>query len=69
DIDVWIKPKPSLSRVKISELSRKLSSILNKQVQIVAINDDRLVAIKKESQNFYYSLVFGSIILFGEGIE
>jgi len=69
DIDIWIKPKPSLSRIKVSELSRRLSSILNKQVQIVAISNDRLATIKKESQNFYYSLVFGSITLFGEGIE
>lgn len=69
DIDLWIKPKTDLSQLEVSALTRKVSSMLNRQVQIIILDKAMLEKIKKENINFYYALVFGSIILFGEKIE
>ncbi len=69
DIDIWIRPKHGTSQLKVAELSRTLSMMLHKRVQIVMVNEKRLAAIKEENPNFYYALVFGSIVLLGEGIE
>ena len=69
DIDIWIRPKQGTSQLKVAELSRTLSTMLNKRVQIAVVNEKRLAAIKEENPNFYYALVFGSIVLLGEGIE
>ncbi|MCL4380681.1 MAG: nucleotidyltransferase domain-containing protein [Candidatus Marsarchaeota archaeon] len=69
DIDLWIKPKTDLSMLEVSMLAKKISKMLNRQVQIITINKVKLEKMKIESPNFYYSLVFGSLILFGERIE
>ncbi len=69
DIDIWIKPKSDLSQLEISKITRKLSDMLGRRVQIIVISSNRLKKIKNETANFYYSLLFGSIVLFGDGIE
>jgi predicted nucleotidyltransferase len=69
DIDIWMKPSRKFGKLEAATLSRKLTELLEKRVQLMLIDEQRLNSIKKESPNFYYSLVFGSVVLFGDGIN
>lgn len=69
DIDIWIKPNKDLDKFDAIKLARKLTELLGKQVQVIVLDKKRLESLRKESPNFYYSLVFGSLILFGDGIN
>lgn len=66
DVDIWVKDK--LSEEKIAELKGKMSRKMGRNVEILLLDEDRLGRIKKEDPLFYHSLVFGSIILKGEGL-
>jgi predicted nucleotidyltransferase len=69
DIDLWIKPKIKISSLDSVKLSRKLDETLGKEVQLLVLDKDKINSIKIGSRNFYNSLLFDSIILFGDGIE
>ncbi len=69
DVDIWIIPKKNLDGLQTSRLMRLLSDLLSRQVQMVVLDGHRLESMKKDDTNFYHSLVFGSILLFGDGIE
>ena len=50
----------------------KLGNELNKKygnVEAVYLTKDKLRALKEKDKVFYYSLIFGSINIYGEGIE
>lgn len=69
DVDIWIRPRGSMDALGTSNLIRAISDLLGKEVQIAVLDKDRLEKLKKEDTNFYRSLVFGSILLFGDDIE
>ena len=69
DIDIWIKPRLKISSMKSLKLSKELEDVIGKRIQIVILDEDKVNSIKRASSNFYYSLVFGSIIIFGDDIE
>lgn len=67
DVDLWIK-------TKTRDLGRTLalSGALKKRlgdVTILYLTPAKLKAMKARDPVFYYSLVFGSLILYGNGIE
>ena len=67
DIDLWIK----IGQAKQMELA-KLSNELNKRyknVKPLFLTKEKIDMLKKEDTLFYHSLVFGSIILYGEELE
>lgn len=66
DVDLWIRGK--LSEEKIAELKGKMVRKMRRNVEILLLDEDRLGRIKREDPLFYHSLVFGSIILKGEGL-
>jgi predicted nucleotidyltransferase len=69
DIDIWIVPRSGYNRIDYTNLSRELTEKIGRRVQITLLAKGRIDAIKRESINFYYSIMFGSITLFGDGIE
>ena len=69
DVDIWIKPRGSMDALGASNLIRAISNLLGKEAQMVVLDKSRLEKLKKEDTNFYRSLVFGSILLFGDDIE
>ena len=67
DIDLWIKVK----KTKEAELS-KLTNVLKRKserIKPLFLTKDKIEALKKEDTVFFHSLVFGSIIIYGEKIE
>ena len=68
DIDIWIKSAKQPDEEKIakfnSDLRRKLGN-----VKLLILTEDRIERLKKDDPVFYYSLLYGSIILKGDNIE
>lgn len=67
DVDLWIK----VDKAKEEELA-ELASELRKgveNVKILILDDKKLEMLKKKDPVFYYSLHFGSIVLYGEEDE
>ena len=66
DVDLWIKVG-KVNDEKIAVLTKELRDKV-KNLSLLLINDEKLKEIKKE-EIFYNSLVFGSIVLYGEENE
>lgn len=67
DIDLWIR----IGKVKEEEVA-ELTSELNKKVEnikILILDNEKIDLLKKKDIVFYYSLYFGSIIIYGEEDE
>jgi len=67
DVDIWIKVD-NLNQ----KLIPKLTSELRKKVEnikILLLDDKKLEILKKGDSLFYYSLYFGSILIYGEENE
>jgi predicted nucleotidyltransferase len=69
DLDIWVKVIKHPGEIKIATISNDIRKVLGKNVQILVLTPERIKKLKKEDPIFYYSLVFGSIVLYGEGIE
>jgi len=69
DLDIWIKTDKQIDEMKVASILNKIRRVIGKNVQILVLTKERIEKLKKEDPIFYYSLVFGSIILYGEGIE
>lgn len=64
DVDLWVKigeVSEERQAVLTSELNKKI-----KNVKILFLTDKKIEKLKKEDKLFYYSLVFGSIIIYGD---
>ncbi|RMD45848.1 hypothetical protein D6829_01135 [Candidatus Pacearchaeota archaeon] len=63
DVDLWVKVdklrEKEIVRLGL-DLRRKISNI-----KILFLDDEKIMAIKKDDPIFYYSLYFGSIIIYG----
>ena len=63
DVDMWIR----VNNVK-KEDRIKLSSELRKKIEnikVLFLDDKKIKILKKEDSLFYYSLYFGSIVIYG----
>jgi len=69
DLDVWIKVRKHPSERKVATVSNDVRKILGKNVQILILTPERIDRLKKEDPIFYYSLIFGSMTLYGEAVE
>lgn len=64
DIDIWIRVKETAEETLAS-----LSSAVNKKInnaKILYLTEDKIKKMQKDDKLFYHSLVFGSIIIFGD---
>jgi len=66
DLDLWIK----VDKTKEEELARLNSELSEKvkNVNVLILDEEKIKEIKKDEM-FYYSLFFGSVILYGENNE
>jgi len=64
DVDIWVKIENVSQEDEVrllSELRRKI-----KNVKVVFLTEEKINRLKKEDTLFYYSLFFGSIVIYGE---
>lgn len=64
DTDLWIKINKT-DNDKLAKLTSELRKNI-KNVKILILDDNKLETLKKEDPLFYYSLFFGSVIIYGE---
>jgi len=69
DLDVWIKFDKHPGEMKVASIANDIRKALGRNVQILVLSQDRIERLKNEDPTFYYSLVFGSILICGEPIE
>ncbi len=67
DVDLWIKVD-NANNEKIVNLMSELRQKI-KNIKILILDDKKIKLLKKNDIVFYYSLYFGSIILYGEENE
>lgn len=67
DLDIWIKAKKAIKERDVAMLNSYLLKNLDVEVSILTLWPEKIEKLK-EDKVFYHSLVFGSIILWGEGI-
>ncbi len=64
DIDLWIRVKEP-TEAELGALRTALKNKL-KNANILFLTDEKIKKLKAEDELFYYSLVFGSIVIYGE---
>lgn len=69
DIDIWIKVKKRVGEEIIARASAQLNRKTMHKVQVMVFDPEKSESLKKEDPIFYYSLVFGSMVLYGESLE
>ncbi len=69
DVDIWIKVEKKANETKIAVLSSKMRKALRRNIQLLVLTPERIGRLKRDDPIFYYSLVFGSINIYGESLE
>jgi len=64
DVDLWVRVS-GVTEDKMASLSSMLSKKI-KSVKVLFLTDEKIEKLKKEDALFYYSLTFGSIIIYGD---
>ncbi|MEE8423986.1 MAG: nucleotidyltransferase domain-containing protein [Thermodesulfobacteriota bacterium] len=64
DVDLWIRLR-DVEETKIASLTADVNRKI-KHAKMLILSDKRLEIIKEEDSMFYYSLAFGSIVLYGD---
>jgi DNA-binding Lrp family transcriptional regulator len=69
DLDIWVRVKKHPGEVKIASLTSEIRGSVGTNVQVLVLTPEKVRRLKIEDPIFYYSLVFGSIVIYGEGLE
>lgn len=67
DIDLWVLIKESPEE-KMAGLTSDLKKTLG-NVRPLYLTENKIKLLRKEDTTFYHSLIFGSIVVYGDGIE
>jgi predicted nucleotidyltransferase len=64
DVDLWVRVK-DVEETKIASLTSEINKKI-KNAKLLFLSDKKIEKLRKEDIMFYYSLSFGSIILYGD---
>jgi predicted nucleotidyltransferase len=64
DVDLWVRVK-DVKETKIASLTSEINKKI-KNAKLLFLSDKKIEKLRKEDIMFYYSLSFGSIILYGD---
>lgn len=68
DLDIWIKAKKHPSEKRIAEIQGEIRMKKGYNIHILVLSAERIERLKKEDPVFFYSLAYGSVIIWGENI-
>ncbi|MCD6372507.1 MAG: nucleotidyltransferase domain-containing protein [Thermococcus sp.] len=68
DLDVWVFVK-RLSIAKSASLKKKIEKATEREANLLVLTPERLRKLRDEDPVFYYSLAYGSMVIWGEGLE
>jgi predicted nucleotidyltransferase len=69
DLDIWVKVDEHPGEVKVASLASRVREDVGTNVQLLVLTPDKIKRLKRGDPTFYYSLLFGSIVILGETIE
>ena len=68
DLDVWVFTKnPGISRS--ARLKREIELAVGREVNLLLLTPKRLNALRENDPVFYYSLVYGSLVIWGDPLD
>ena len=67
DIDLWILIEKT-TEDKLAKLTNNLKKVFG-NVKPLYLTEDKIKLLKNGDTTFYHSLIFGSIVVYGDGIE
>ncbi|WP_456366777.1 nucleotidyltransferase domain-containing protein [Thermococcus sp.] len=68
DLDVWVfTKKPGISRS--ARLKREIELAVGREVNLLLLTPNRLKALRENDPVFYYSLVYGSLVVWGDPLD
>lgn len=65
DFDIWIKLKHEVPEEQLASLSQEIKKKIQ-NAKIIFLTPDKMKLLKEKDGLFYYSLYFGSIIIYGD---
>jgi predicted nucleotidyltransferase/biotin operon repressor len=68
DIDVWVFAKRE-ELLKSAKLKRKIAELTGREVDLIILTPSRMARLRREDPVFYYSLVYGSMAIWGERLD
>jgi len=68
DVDIWIYTERE-DIMRTAKFQRKLQDALERKVDLLVLTPEKVERLKKEDPIFYYSLVYDSMIIWGESLE
>ncbi|MFA4663325.1 nucleotidyltransferase domain-containing protein [Pyrococcus kukulkanii] len=68
DVDIWIYTQGE-DMIRVAKFQRKLRDTLKREVDLLVLTPKKIERLKKEDPIFYYSLIYGSIIIWGENLR
>jgi predicted nucleotidyltransferase len=69
DIDIWVKVKSKIDEETIAKVSSRLRRINKSRTQLLVIDPQKNRHLREEDPIFYYSLVYGSVVMHGETLS
>jgi len=68
DLDVWVfVERPSIARS--ASLKREIEKSTGREVDLLVLTPERVRKLRTNDPVFYYSLAYGSMIIWGENLE
>lgn len=68
DIDIWVKVNKRVGEEIIARASSQFNRKTSHKAQVMVLDPKKSDQLKKEDPIFYYSLVYGSVVLYGESL-
>lgn len=68
DIDIWIKSESPLKEEDIAKFEYEMSKRFGSRLNVTILYPKKIGRLKKEDKEFYYSIVSGSILIWGENL-
>lgn len=68
DIDMWVKTKKRVPEEIVANVSSILSRKMKRNVQLIVLDPEKNNALRENDPIFYYSLVYGSVVLYGKSV-
>jgi predicted nucleotidyltransferase len=69
DMDLWAKVNKSVDFDVVAAASRQLKEKMKRDVQLLILDPGKLAQLKEEDPIFFYSLIYGSVVLYGKSLQ
>lgn len=69
DIDIWVRVEKKPAEDIIARASRRMIERMRRNVQLLIVDPVKNRMLRENDPIFYYSLVYGSVVLYGKSLQ